>query len=137
MTIDDDDLQDYGTASAVQEFVVKHSSIIFPLVLIGVMVGILLIAFYVPDISYKVYGTIQRIDESGFVVKIHRVAADVDPSLVNTEIPVESGICLVASWSAQCFVGAPVEVTVSVSRLGKAFRSVTALIRGSDLNVEC
>jgi hypothetical protein len=131
MDSEDDDVADVNELTLLKEYVSHH---VFLLVYIGVLcicVAGAVVLGYLPYSSYHVYGNIEKIESAGVTVRIFHVDVDVSPALNDTLMVADSGLCSLAGWSAQCFIGAPVEVTVSVNRFGQNFRSVTAIVRGS------
>jgi hypothetical protein len=130
MDNDDDVSFDYTPYSMVRNFVMKN---LFTVGFIAVLVTVLSVLAYLlvlPNVTYRASGTITRIDNAGLTVRIFSVDADVDASMIGTEIVVGSGICALQGWSTQCFIGAPVEVTFQGNRIGQEGWSVTALVRG-------
>jgi hypothetical protein len=130
MDNDDDVSFDYTPYIMVRNFVMKN---LFTVGFVAILLVASLVYFCIlvlPNVTYRASGTITRIDNAGLTVKISSVDADADVSMVGTEMMVGSGICALQTWSALCFIGAPVEVTFQGNRIGQEGWSVTALVRG-------
>jgi hypothetical protein len=134
MSDDDDESMDYTPFGMVRGFVVKNVPLVLMLIVLASALVVLFFLMVMPNESYRLAGTITRVDSAGISVKVFRVDFGGNQSLADAEIPVGSGLCSLDGWRQQCFIGAPVEVTYQSNRLGQESFSVSALIRGAVLN---
>lgn len=134
MSEDEDGSMDYTPYGVIRGFVLKNIPLVLMLIVLASAVVSLFFLMILPNESYRLAGTITRIDNIGLDVKVFMVDFGGNKSLVGMEIAVGSGLCTLDGWRQQCFVGAPVEVTYQSNMLGQESFVVSALIRGAVLN---
>jgi len=138
---DGDDVSIYP--SGIFDTIRKNQGfILFASVMSAVLVIFVLIEV-VQLYGFSAYGTIQKIDASGYWVLMDHVAQDMPINksqiglLENNPVLVMPGICADTLKASGCVIGAKVMVSESSDRLGREAWQISALVMGwNDVEAE-